>query len=74
MPDSIDETFIVSGQSPKQQKLLAEHPTTKSLYVEGSFRIWVGKASVNYFMLRADPKEFKEQLVDPDGKNSHCFL
>lgn len=66
VPDSIDDTYVVSGQSPKQQKLLAEHPTSKSLFVEGAFRIWVGKASVNYFILRADPKEFKEVLEDPD--------
>lgn len=66
VPDAIDDTYIVSGQSPTQQRLLSEHTTTKSLFVEGPFNIWVGKGNVNYFMLRADPKELSEELEDPD--------
>ena len=70
IPDSIDDTFIVSGQSPTQRKLIEEHPTDQSLFVEGAFRIWVGRASVNYFILRADPKNLNLEPQDPDGNDN----
>lgn len=66
VPDAVDDTFIISGQSPSQKKLLAEHPATKSLYVEGPFPIWVGRACMNYFQLRADGQKFEQPQLDPD--------
>ncbi|XP_046662741.1 evolutionarily conserved signaling intermediate in Toll pathway, mitochondrial [Homalodisca vitripennis] len=53
--DSIDETWIVSGQSPLQKDLIERHDVTEPLFVEGSFRVWLRGTSVNYFILRADP-------------------
>uniref|UniRef100_A0A1B6FQ69 Evolutionarily conserved signaling intermediate in Toll pathway, mitochondrial n=1 Tax=Cuerna arida TaxID=1464854 RepID=A0A1B6FQ69_9HEMI len=53
--DAIDETWIVSGQSPLQQELIERHEVTEPLFVEGSFRVWLRGTSVNYFILRADP-------------------
>ncbi|KAK9496834.1 hypothetical protein O3M35_012940 [Rhynocoris fuscipes] len=52
--DSIEDTWIVSGQSPDQIKLLSELPSKTPLYVEGRYRIWLRNQSVTYFVLRAD--------------------
>lgn len=54
--DSVDDTWIVSAQSPVQRELLDVHPHDVSIYVEGAFRIWLRNASVSYFILRADPR------------------
>jgi len=54
--DSVDDTWIVSAQSPVQRELLDVHPYDVSIYVEGAFRIWLRNASVSYFILRADPR------------------
>lgn len=35
IPESIDETWIVSAQSPKQKDLLSQHEITEPIYVEG---------------------------------------
>uniref|UniRef100_A0A1B6C3D7 Evolutionarily conserved signaling intermediate in Toll pathway, mitochondrial n=1 Tax=Clastoptera arizonana TaxID=38151 RepID=A0A1B6C3D7_9HEMI len=64
--DSIDDTWIVSGQSAEQQELLKSHDTSKPLFVEGSFRLWLRQTSVNYFILRADPKQKHLKEIDPD--------
>ncbi|RZF48866.1 hypothetical protein LSTR_LSTR003246 [Laodelphax striatellus] len=54
--DSIDDTWIISGQSPVQQELLASHNKKSPVYIEGAFRIWLRKSSVYYFVLRGDPR------------------
>ncbi|XP_022188581.2 evolutionarily conserved signaling intermediate in Toll pathway, mitochondrial-like [Nilaparvata lugens] len=54
--DSIDDTWIISGQSPTQQELLASHKKNSPVYIEGAFRIWLRKSSVYYFVLRGDPR------------------
>ncbi|KAK0096535.1 hypothetical protein PV326_005191 [Microctonus aethiopoides] len=54
IPESIDKTWIVSASSPDQEKLIARHPTDVAAYVEGPYRIWISKASVDYFILRTD--------------------
>lgn len=65
--DSIDKTWIVSASSPDQERLIKQHPKNIPIYVEGPFRIWVSKASVDYFTLHADPlKKFEEEDVDID--------
>lgn len=53
--ESLDKTWIVSGQSPKQQELLLKQPKNEALYIDGAFRIWLRNASIAYFVLRADP-------------------
>lgn len=65
--DAIEDTWIVSGQSPVQQRLLREHNVKEPIYVEGSFRVWLRDKAVNYFILRANPKPIPKQQEDPDG-------
>lgn len=50
--DSLDKTWIVSGQSPDQSHLISELATGTALYVEGGFRVWLRDAQVTYFILR----------------------
>lgn len=65
--DSLDKTWIVTGQSPDQRKLLEEHEPTQPVYIEGAFIIWLRGKRVNYFVLRADPKpKVKQEPVDED--------
>ncbi|XP_022915465.1 evolutionarily conserved signaling intermediate in Toll pathway, mitochondrial-like [Onthophagus taurus] len=62
--DSIEDTWIVSAQSPIQQDLLRQHNVKEPIYVEGPYRVWLRTKSVNYFMLRANPKIFPEETED----------
>nr|CAG4642564.1 EOG090X07J4 [Evadne anonyx] len=55
LEDSIDDTWIVSGQSPIQQELLEKMEPYKTVYVEGGFPIWLRRTSINYFILRSEP-------------------
>lgn len=52
---SIDDTWIVTGQSPDQQTLLRNHPKDLALKVEGPFLIWLRNRSISYFILRGNP-------------------
>lgn len=54
--DSLDKTWIVTGQSPVQKTLLEEHDVSQPVYIEGAFTIWLRGIRVNYFILRAEPK------------------
>lgn len=73
LKDAIDDTWIVSGQSPKQRELLAQLKEKQTVYVEGAFTIWLRNTSINYFILRTDPvplteEELKKQAeFDYDG-------
>ncbi|KAH8360192.1 hypothetical protein KR093_011281 [Drosophila rubida] len=63
LKDSLDDTWIVSGMSVEQSKLLKEHSPQKALYIEGPFHIWIRNRRINYFTLRADADtEFLAQL------------
>ncbi|XP_023288952.1 evolutionarily conserved signaling intermediate in Toll pathway, mitochondrial isoform X2 [Orussus abietinus] len=64
--DSVDKTWIVSGMSPMQEELLVKHDRAKPVFVEGPFKIWVGRASVDYFILRADAVPFKPPNINID--------
>lgn len=68
--DSIDETWIVSGQSPEQKKLLRRHPPMNAIRIEGPHSIWLRNRSLDYFILmgEAEPNENFEQRSDPDGE------
>lgn len=68
LEDSADKTWVMSAQSPVQQKLINEHPEDKPLFVEGPFLVWLRRLSMTYFILRADPKIYPEIEVDDDGK------
>lgn len=67
VPDAIDHTWIVSGQSSEQQELLARHQQ-KPVFIEGPFVIWLRNRSINYFLLKSEsnppaPKD-EEDLDD----------
>jgi signaling intermediate in Toll pathway protein len=68
LEESIEDTWIVSGQSPDQKKLVANHPGNVPIYIEGGFRIWLRKQSIIYFILRTEPTQSKEnEKEDEDG-------
>jgi evolutionarily conserved signaling intermediate in Toll pathway len=63
--DAIDRTWIVSGQSPIQQELLAKHQKSTGLFIEGPFNIWLRYKRISYFILRSEPpKTFIEKNED----------
>lgn len=68
---AIDDTWIVSGMSPDQSKLLAQHGADRSLQIEGPNLIWLRNRTLNYFVLKGEaiprPEE-TEQDDDVDGK------
>ena len=54
--DAVDHTWIISGQSPAQMKLIEELQSDRPVYVEGAFRVWLQRTCINYFILRAEPR------------------
>ncbi|KAK7872663.1 hypothetical protein R5R35_002658 [Gryllus longicercus] len=67
IPESLDKTWIISAQSPRQKELLAQNPENSPIYVEGAFRIWLRNAQVNYFILRSDYHHtYEEEKEDED--------
>jgi len=67
LDDAVDQTWIVSGQSPDQKKLIESHPSDQPIYVEGAFRVWISRVCINYFILRAEPKPIPKSTKDVDG-------
>lgn len=61
---SIDDTWIVSGQSAVQRELLSRHKKESAVYIEGPFLIWLRNRSISYFILRGDPPE--EPVVEEE--------
>jgi C-terminal domain of the ECSIT protein len=51
----IDQTYVVSAQSPVQRNLIAEHPIDRPVFVEGGFTVWLRSKSLTYFTLQAEP-------------------
>ncbi|XP_055324733.1 evolutionarily conserved signaling intermediate in Toll pathway, mitochondrial [Sitodiplosis mosellana] len=77
--DSLDKTWIVSGQSPEQKKLLNNHAIESPLKVEGPFDIRLRNRSIKYFTLigEAEPDENfapKEDSDDVQGMQLPDFL
>lgn len=74
--NSIDDTWIVTGQSLEQRKLLATHPDDAPLRVEGPFIIWLRTRSLSYFILRGNPisnDEYRDN-TDEDGNSLHDLI
>lgn len=71
--DSIDDTWVVSAQSPVQMELLEAHPEEVPIFVEGAFRIWLRNTSVNYFVLRADTPNSNLEGISPDPDDVGCL-
>lgn len=66
--DSIDQTWIVNGQSDEQKLLLSQHPKTNAVFVEGPHIIWLRDTNVTYYVLRGDPIPEKLPQIDNDGE------
>lgn len=74
LEDSIDDTWIISAQSPMQKKLLKEINEKDPIYIEGYYKIWLRNKSVNYFVLRAAPKPILDDTdLDPDDVSQIKF-
>lgn len=72
---SIDDTWIVSGQSPDQKGLLKKHDPTSALHIEGPFLIWLRNKSVNYYVLKGDaPPPVEPENTDLDGNAFKILL
>lgn len=69
--DSVDKTWIVSGQSPSQKDIIKHWPKKKALFVEGGFRIWLKDAQVIYYILRGETRAYgsKESTVNIEDVN-----
>ncbi|XP_050421189.1 evolutionarily conserved signaling intermediate in Toll pathway, mitochondrial [Adelges cooleyi] len=71
LPESVDDTWIVSGQSPDQKKLIEKQQENIPVYIEGGFRLWLRKQSIVYFILRTEPPEaIVEDNFDEDDISS----
>lgn len=60
--DSIDNTWIVSGQSPTQKELIEKMKDHETVYVEGAFCLWLRKSTIHYFILRSEPVKPTEEV------------
>ncbi len=48
IPESLDKTWIISGQSMDQRRIVEDVLDEKqALYVEGAFRVWIRDAQVS---------------------------
>lgn len=66
VPEAVDDTWIVSGQSPQQQELIDNHPTDRPIRIEGPFSIYLRNSAISYFLLRAEPLPIRVVEVDSD--------
>ena len=53
----MEDTFVVSAQSPLQCSLIASHPVDVPLYVEGGFTTWLRDQPLTYFVLRGEQSD-----------------
>lgn len=65
--DAIDDTWIVSAMSSDQQRLLQTQSPDNPLFVEGPYTVWVADQCIDYFMLRGEAREIKNDYEDIDG-------
>lgn len=63
---AIDETWIVSGQSPEQKQLLSEHKKQNALYIEGPHLLWLRQLPISYFVLKGDSDKKFEQMTEEE--------
>lgn len=67
--ESLDKTWIVSGQSPEQKLLLSNHSKDSPLKIEGPFTIWLRDRTIKYFTMIGDPEpdDIFAENEDQDG-------
>ncbi|KAG9338187.1 hypothetical protein JZ751_026937 [Albula glossodonta] len=71
--EEVTQPYVIGVQSPDQQELLAKHDTSRPVFVEGPFTLWLRKTCVYYYVLRADPlppEEKAKEPIDPE----QCFF
>ena len=74
LEDAVDQTWVVSGQSPVQRELVKKLKDDQTVYVEGAFCLWLRNKTINYFILRTEPvkpaggQESKNSQFDHDGE------
>ncbi|XP_011636021.1 evolutionarily conserved signaling intermediate in Toll pathway, mitochondrial [Pogonomyrmex barbatus] len=64
--DAIDNTWIVSAMSSVQEELLQTHSPNNPIFVEGPYTVWVADQCIDYFVLRGEAKEKKNDYENPD--------
>lgn len=52
--DDLEQEFLVGAQTSDQKKMLERYKSSKPLYVEGPFFIWVRRLQRYFFTLRTD--------------------
>ncbi|XP_071782214.2 evolutionarily conserved signaling intermediate in Toll pathway, mitochondrial [Centroberyx gerrardi] len=70
--EEITLPHIVGIQSPDQIELLARHNTSRPVFVEGPFPLWLRKTCVYYYILRAEPVPLDEKVEEPYDPE-RCF-
>ncbi|XP_071400185.1 evolutionarily conserved signaling intermediate in Toll pathway, mitochondrial [Centroberyx affinis] len=70
--EEITLPHVVGIQSPDQMELLARHNTSRPVFVEGPFPLWLRKTCVYYYVLRADPAPLDEKVEEPYDPE-RCF-
>lgn len=72
--DSLDKTWIVSGQSPEQKELLAKHSVESALRVEGPFFLQLRNRSITYFTLIGEPEPDDNFAPEEDLDGTHLKI
>ncbi|KAI1902633.1 hypothetical protein AGOR_G00017960 [Albula goreensis] len=71
--EEVTQPYVIGIQSPDQQELLAKHDTSRPVFVEGPFTLWLRKTCVYYYVLRADPLPPEEKVKEPIDPEQ-CFF
>ncbi|XP_003746835.1 evolutionarily conserved signaling intermediate in Toll pathway, mitochondrial [Galendromus occidentalis] len=66
LTESLDKTWIVSGQSWKQRELLLEESGKNPLKIEGPFTLWMKPRAIQYFTLIGEPRIKPEVCIETD--------
>lgn len=68
-----EDTWIVWATSTKQRMLLKKHDPSKSLYVEGPFRMWLQENMIQYFVLKSEEFNDYDDFERDDNNCSFFF-
>jgi len=64
--DVYGKSFLIGFQNEEQKEFLATHDTSKTLYLEGPFYIWMNHIREQYFVLRSEPLHIENPLTHED--------
>lgn len=60
------KSFLIGHQNEQQREFLANHDTSKTLYIEGPFNIWMNHIKEQYFILRSEALYIENPLTHED--------